>query len=403
MKTMYEEYKDQILLCLLAIVIGCIVGAIDTIFGRVLGLLTNLRESFGCWFLIGIPFVGMFIAYMYQKYGKKCRKGMKLVFEVEDGVEDKIPLLLIPFSMVGTWLTHLVGGSAGREGVAVQIGATVSNWFSDKFSLKNAQKYFVPIGMSAGFGGLFQTPITACLFASEVLVAGEIRYPAFLPSLFSALAASYTSKFLGLSSSAMTVDVLVELTPSVIIKCLVLGLLFGIVGNLFSIGMHKAQQLAANTFPNSYAKALVIGSITMISLFVLHAGRYSGAGGNLITLALNGDVYWYDWLLKMILTILTMCSGLMGGEVVPLFTIGATLGAVVGPLFSLPTAFVAMLGYSAVFCAGTNTFFAAMFVGAEIFGFEYLPYFFIVCTVAYIFNQNHSIYGLQKVLFSKQK
>lgn len=404
MKELWKEYRGQLLLCLFSVFVGCIVGAIDAVFGRGLAFLTKFRESYGCWFLLGLPFAAAGIAWVYKNYGGKCNKGMKLVFEAEEGKEKHIPLLLIPLATVATWLTHLFGGSAGREGVAIQIGATVSNWFADKLPVENASAYLIPIGMAAGFGGLFQTPITAILFAAEVLVAGEIRYPAFLPSLFAALSAAYTSSFLGLASSALPMDISMSLTPLCIVQCILLGLIFGFAGNLFSILMHKGQQFTARLFPSPVRKALVVGTITMLCLFLFHQGRYSGSGANLIGYALHGEkIYAYDWLLKMVLTIMTMASGLMGGEVVPLFTVGATLGACVAPCLGLPAAFGAMLGYSGVFCAGTNTFFAAVFVGCEVFGFQYLPFFFTVCTVAYVFNQNHSIYGLQKVLFKKQQ
>ncbi len=398
----FKNVKVQIVLCLLAIIIGVITGGIDALFGIVLGKLTSFRETNNLYFLIFIPIGALVVSYMFQKYGGKCKKGMGLVFEVEEGKEKDIPLLLIPFAVCGTWISHLVGGSAGREGVAMQIGATVSNWFADKLNLEYASRYLLPIGLSAGFAGLFQTPIASVLFAMEVLVAGEIRYPIFLPSLVAAYVASKTSSFLGLSSSAIAFSGTLDWNTKTMIVLVILGIIFGIVGDAFSFCMHTAQHKAAALFPNPVRKSLILGSIVAVLLIVCHCGRYSGAGGNLITLAINHEqIYVYDWILKFGLTILTMCSGLMGGEVVPLFTIGATLGAVLGPVFGIDSAFVAMLGYAAVFSSGTNTFFAAIFVGSEIFGFQYMPYFFIVCAVSYVCNKNHSIYGLQKAIFPR--
>ncbi len=397
-----KSIKVQTILCFLAVIIGVITGSIDALFGIVLGKLTALREMNDLYFLICIPLGALLVSFVFQKYGGKCKKGMGLVFEVESGKEKDIPLLLIPFAVCGTWISHLVGGSAGREGVAMQIGATVSNWFADKIHLENASRYLLPIGLSAGFAGLFQTPIASVLFAMEVLVAGEIRYPIFLPSLVSAYVASATSSFLGLSSSVITFSATLDWNTKTMIVLVILGILFGVVGDAFSFCMHTAQQKAASWFPNPIRKSLILGSVVAVLLIVCHCGRYSGAGGNLITLAIHHEqIYAYDWILKFGLTILTMCSGLMGGEVVPLFTIGATLGAVVGPIFGLDSAFVAMLGYAAVFSSGTNTFFAAIFVGSEIFGFQYMPYFFIVCAVAYVCNKNHSIYRLQKAIFPR--
>lgn len=400
----FESAKVQVQLCFLACVIGIVTGAIDALFGIVLGKLTAFRESYGWYFLFLIPLGALLVSFLYWKYGGKCKKGMGLVFEVEEGKENKIPLLLIPFAIIGTWITHFVGGSAGREGVAMQIGATVSNWFSDKLQLQNASKYLLPIGMAAGFAGLFQTPITSVVFALEVLVAGEMRYPVLLPSLVASYVASTVSSKIGLGSSMIDAHPVFTVNASLYIRLAILGILFGLVGYLFSFVMHVAQQKCAEFFPNPMKKAVVVGSLVAVLLIVFHFGRYSGAGGNLITSAIQGKgVYAYDWLLKFVLTILTMCSGLMGGEVVPLFTIGATLGAFIGPVLGMDATFAAMLGYTAVFSSGTNTFLAAVFVGSEIFGFAYMPYFFVVCAIAYICNRNHSIYGMQKAVFPREK
>lgn len=399
-----DDCKVQILLCLISIPIGIITGAIDALFGIVLSFLTTFRQTHNnLFFLPFIPVVAMFIAYMFKKYGGKCKKGMSLVFEVEDEKEETIPLLLIPFAIIGTWLTHLFGGSAGREGVAMQIGATVANFFYDKLHIQKASKYLLPIGMAAGFAGLFQTPIAAVLFAMEVLVAGEIRYPALLPAIVASWIATFTSSHLGLKETAMSLDIYVTLDTKTWIQIIVLGLVFGIVGRAFSFCMHYAQHKAAQYFPDPIKKALILGTVNAILLIVLFQGRYSGSGASLIEETMNGGtIHVYDWILKFGLTILTMCTGMMGGEVVPLFTIGATLGAVLGPLVGMNSLVAAMLGYTAVFASGTNTFFAAIFIGAEIFGFAYIPYFFIICSIAYICNKNESIYGLQKAIFKRK-
>lgn len=399
----FQSVKIQVLLCVLGVVIGIITGSIDALFGIVLEKLTEFRQGFGWVFLLTIPIGAYIVSLLYYKFGGVCKKGMGLVFEVEEGKAKKIPLLLIPFAIVGTWITHLVGGSAGREGVAMQIGATVSNWFANKVCLENASRYFLPIGMAAGFAGLFQTPLASVLFAMEVMVAGEIRYPILLPALVASFVASNTSAFLGLPSSAIGFDGSLAWNGHTMLILVLLGVLFGIVGLAFSYYMHAAQHKAAQVFPNPMRKAVVLGCVLSVSLILLHSGRYSGAGGNLITYAVSGKtIYAYDWFLKAVLTILTMSCGLMGGEVVPLFTIGAALGAVVGPLLGIDGAFAAMLGYAAVFAAGTNTFFAAMFVGAEVFGFQYIPYLFVVCAVAYACNKNGSIYSLQKSVFPRR-
>lgn len=400
MKTYLQSGKTQIILCLIALIVGIVTGCIDALFGIVLTKLTTIREETNQWLLLALPVGAMLLAYIFHQYAGKCNKGMRLIFEVDEGKEKKVPLALIPFAVGGTWLTHLVGGSAGREGVAMQIGESVSSWFSDKVKIANINQYLLPIGFAAGFSGLFQTPIASILFAMEVLVSGEIRYPALLPSVVGAFVASYTSSALGLPSSAIGVEIQVQENIQLWIGMIVLGIIFGFVGNAFSYCMHEAQSYAAKCFHNPIQKAFVLGAILTVLLFVLHHGRYTGAGGNLITAAMQSNtIYPYDWILKFALTILTMCAGLMGGEVVPLFTIGTTLGVVLGPLVGMNPLLAGILGYCAVFSAGTNTFLAAIFVGGEIFGFAYMPYIFVTCAIAFVCNQNHSIYHLQKLLF----
>lgn len=392
--------KIQILLCIVALIVGIVTGCIDALFGIVLTKLTTIREQTNNVLLFALPLAAVILAYIFHTFGGKCNKGMRLLFEVDEGKEEKVPTILIPFMVCGTWLTHFVGGSAGREGVAMQIGATVSTFFADKLHIENVNQYLLPIGFAAGFAGLFQTPLASILFAMEVLVSGEIRYPALLPCIVSAFVASFTSHLLGLSTSAIPISLQVQESLWLWIGIVILGIVFGFVGNAFSYCMHVAQNYAARKFSSSVRKAFVLGIVLMVLLVALHRGRYSGAGGNLITLAMQGGtVYPYDWLFKFAITILTMCTGLVGGEVVPLFTIGTTLGVVLGPILGVNPILAGMLGYCAVFSSGTNTFLAALFIGGEIFGFIYMPYIFVVCAVAFVCNQNHSIYHLQKLLF----
>ena len=154
----------------------------------------------------------------------------------------------------------------------------------------------------------------------------------------------------------------------------------------------------SNKFKNPYIKIMIIGTFLSIILFLLHKGRYSGLGTNLISLSFNdGKIYYYDWILKFLLTIITLSAGYQGGEVTPLFSIGASLGIILGSIFGLPIKFTAALGYAAVFGSATNTFLAPMFIGAEVFGFEYLPFFFVTCSLGYIFNGKQSIYSSQKI------
>lgn len=393
----YEVYKELVMLGLLGVPIGFAVGGLDAAFGRVLLALTGFRESHA---LVLIPFLGAagaFIAFCYMKFGGKSGKGMNLIFEVGHGEEEIIPLKLIPLIISGTWITHLFGGSAGREGVAVQLGATVSHWVGRRIPLKNSSRIFLVTGMAAGFSGLFETPIAAILFAMEVLVAGALYYEALLPATTAAFTASAVSHFFGLEKFSFPLTEQVSFDLPVMIKLIALGVLFGIVGGAFAWILKHSKGKLAGRIRHPAARIFGMGLVISLLLLLFYQGRYAGLGLNLIHASLFGEtLYGYDWALKFLLTILTLAAGFQGGEVTPLFAIGASLGAIAGPALGVPAELAAALGYAAVFGSATNTFLAPVFIGAEVFGFSYLPYFFLVCAFAYLFNMNKSIYVLQK-------
>lgn len=397
-KNIGETYKIQILLGLIGIPIGIAVGLLDVGFGTVLLKITSFRTRWFPYLIPFLPVAGALIVYCYQRFGGNSTKGMNLVFEVGHEEEDRIPLRLIPFVISGTWLTHLFGGSAGREGVAVQIGATFSHWVGKHVPLKNGSSLFLVVGMAAGFAGLFQTPIAAILFAMEVLVAGELKYEALLPATTSAFAASATAKVMGLEKFSFPLTDLIPFDEILLVKLLGLGILFGFVGGLFAWTLKKTKQYAAQLVKDPVLRIFLAGAGLSVLFFLLYDGRYSGLGTNLIHASFYQEtIYQWDWLLKFLLTVLTLAVGFQGGEVTPLFSIGASLGVAAAGLFGLPVPFAAALGYAAMFGSATNTLFAPVLIGAEVFGFEYFPYFFFVCVLAYGFNMNKSIYSLQIV------
>lgn len=401
-KNLYFKYKEFILLGLISIIIGLIVGIIDTFFGKILISITEFRQSH---FIILIPFlslVGLFIIYIYNKIGKNTISGMSLVFESAQNEKEDIPKRLIILSIITTWLTHLFGGSAGREGVAVQIGAAISDNVSKLFKIKNKKRIFIVAGMAAGFSGLFQTPIAAVFFALEVLFVGALQYDALYTSILAAFTASYTSHFLGLEKFSYKLSSSINLDFILILKLCTAGLVFGIVGRLFAHLLGLCKKYFNRKFDNPLIKIFIIGVILSILLTICHVGRYSGLGTNLINNSFySKEIYSYDWALKFIFTILTLSAGFQGGEVTPLFSIGSSLGVVLAVILNLPIEFVSALGYCSVFGAATNTFLAPMFIGAEVFGYEFLPYFFVTCCISYIINGNKTIYTLQKQLFTE--
>lgn len=388
--------KDRLVLCGYGLFIGLLVGAIDYIFGTGLLLISDFRDKHILYLLPFLGVIGLLIVFFYQRYGRLASKGMSLVFEVgqNKGQTRKLPLILIPLIMASTWLSHLFGASVGREGVAVQIGATLSNAFKGFFKFEGASSMMVVIGMAAGFAGLFQTPIAALLFALEVLVLNRLYLSALLPSLIAAFTASYTSNFLGLEKFHVSLESQLELSPMLFLKLLLLGLIFGLVGNAFAQLLKQLKQKFAAKMSNPYHRILVLSVFLTVTLLMAHLGRYSGLGTNLIQSAFSGEtIYTYDWLLKLMFTVIALAAGFQGGEVTPLFAIGASLGVVLAPLFGMPVTLVAALGYTAVFASATNTFLAPIFIGVEVFGPDYIWAYFIVVALAYSLNKKESIYA----------
>jgi H+/Cl- antiporter ClcA len=403
LKRIYNNYKDVVLLGLLAVIIGLIVGAIDALFGRVLLTITAIREQNVYKLLPFLPITGVIITYVYTRYGKDITRGMNLIFSAGFNKDETIPKRLIPFIMVSTWLTHLFGGSAGREGVAVQIGGTFAHNLGKHMKLENSHKILVVTGMAAGFSGLFQTPLAAVFFAMEVMVAGALEYGALFPCVIAAFTASYTSHYFGLEKFSVNLSEKTgpfEVSFSFLLKVIIIGILFGITGGLFAHILAMVKAFLNKVFENPLLKIFIIGCLLSISLMFIHHGRYSGLGTNLIGAVFGGGTtYSYDWVLKFIFTILTLSAGFQGGEVTPLFAIGSGLGAFLGSLLGLPAALAAALGYTAVFGSATNTMLAPIFIGVEVFGFSYLPYFFVVTAFAYVFNGNKTIYAAQKSMY----
>ncbi|KXB69835.1 chloride transporter, ClC family [Leptotrichia wadei] len=406
LKNIKESYQHSYFLYLkliiAGIIIGFIVGIIDTIFGRGLIWIGDIRKEYLYYFVPFLALAGLLIVFIYQKFAGKTGKGMGLIFEVGHGTEKEIPLRLVPILTVATWITHLFGGSAGREGVAVQLGATFSHRFNKYFNFPDKSKVFLVTGMAAGFGGLFQTPIAALFFGLEVLALGNLQLYALLPAVVAAFTASWTSSFLGLEKFTHIVNTTLSITPTMFVKFAILGIIFGFAGNLFVYLQSFLKKFAAEKIKNPYYRIFIIGIFLSIILLLLHEGRYTGLGTNLIENSFLGKpIFGYDWILKLLLTTWTLAAGFQGGEVTPLFSIGASLGVVIAIFFGLPIEFVAAAGYISVFGSATNTLLAPIFIGGEVFGFNNLPFFVIIVIFAYLVNRKISTYGLQKNYFEE--
>ena len=256
-----NEIKHMVQYSVLAFVVGIAVGAIDTVFGRGLLMISDFRTAHFLYLIPFLPLAGLLIVWMYHHFSELSLKGMTLVLETGQKKRDSIPLALIPLVMIGTWITHLFGGSAGREGVAVQIGATLSHAVGKRFHLQENERVMLVTGMAAGFGGLFQTPLAAVFFAMEVIVAGYMQYDALLPALIAAYTASFTSHALGLEKFTLNLaDTLKLGSVKNAVGIVALGVAFGLVGRLFSWLLQKMKNVMAERFRNPYVRIGVVSA-----------------------------------------------------------------------------------------------------------------------------------------------
>ena len=402
---------------LLGIALGAVIGALTACFGDISDRLSAIRDANPLYFIPALALGGAAIAFAYKKWGRWTERGMDQVFAVELNKETDFPLVAIPMAAVSTWITQLFGGSAGREGAAMQIGSALSYNISKKLPFENAAHIMLVTGMAAGFAGIFQAPMAATAFALEVLLVGHLELSALLPAAAAAFTACKVSSMLGfhkfsvdlnsiLDASGFSASVFTNegaLDVNLLLKLALMGILFGVVGGGFAKLLGLSQDFFTKKFPNTIKRIAIMGAGLSVLLLVFFQGRYAGLGTNLLDMCFTGtaagigNVAGYDWIIKFAVTILTLSAGFIGGVVTPLFAIGATFGVFVAGMFGVPLPLAAALGFAAVFASASNTLWAPILIAGEIFGFNCLPAFFIVCTVAYICNGGQSIYKQKKI------
>lgn len=397
MKEIGKQALRLLALCAVAAAVGVAAGALAAVFGRGLLAIGAVRDAHPGRWLPFLPLAGAVIAWCYRRWGSRAGRGMGLVIDAAFDEEETIPRRLIPMIFLSTWATHLFGGSAGREGVAVQMGAALGRGAGRLLPMQNAKKLLLKAGMAAGFGGLFRTPFAAALFAVEVTAVGRLDLEALLPVLAASLAARWTSGALGLEKFTVELTGLPVLDGPMALRLACLGLCFGLVGALFAIGLGRAKAFLGQRMHNPVARAALVGAVVAAASLACHWGRYSGLGTNLITAAFaGGTVYWYDWLAKLLFTVVTLAGGFQGGEVTPLFSIGASLGVWLAPLAGVPVPVAAAAGYCAVFGAASRTLPAPALIAGEVFGREFLPFGLLCCAAARVCSGGATIYPAQR-------
>lgn len=394
-----EQFPILVDLCkwfLISILIGLPVGSASALLLISLNWVTDYRESH-LWIIAFLPVAGLLIGLMYYYWGSNVVKGNNhLIDEVHDP-KRIIPFRMAPLVFVGTVLTHLFGGSAGREGTAVQMGGAIADQFSRIFKLKaDARRIIIIMGISAGFASVFGTPLAGAVFALEVLIIGRIRYEAMLPSFLVAIIANYTCHhFWGVSHTEYNIPFVPDISFLNMLYAILVGILFGVTAMAFSRIVRFWADTAKKYINYPPFRPLVGGICIALVVFISGTTKYIGLGVPTIVSSFYVQQEWYDFLLKILLTTFTLGFGFKGGEVTPLFFIGATLGSALCILIPLPVALLAGMGFAAVFSGATNTPLACTIMGIELFGAESAVYIALACIIAYLFSGHTGIYSSQ--------
>ncbi len=378
---------------------GGSIGLIGACFHMAIDRATEFRMEAG-WPLFLLPAAGLFIVWSYHVTGMEDDKGTEyIIASVREG--RRLRIRTAPLIFAGTVLTHLTGGSAGREGAALQLGGSISSNIGRLLRLDDKDGRVITMcGMAAGFSALFGTPIAAAILSMEIVSVGVMYYSAIVPCVLSALIAKQVALLMGVTPTVFTVAAVPELGFLNIAKLVGLGAMCGVVAILFCAVMHLAPRLYDKVTKNPYLRVL-IGSALVIGLTLLLGRDYNGAGVGVIERALAGDARPEAFLLKMVFTALTLAAGFKGGEIVPAFFCGATFGCFYGALLGFPASFAGAVGIVAVFCGVTNCPLTSILLAYELFGGEGLGMYALAIAVSYMLSGYSSLYHAQKIVYSK--
>lgn len=385
----------------LGAIVGSLTGSAGALFLKSLELATDLRMS-NPWLLFLLPVGGAFVSFIYSKYGKNSSKGNNLIIEKINEGDRNIPLRMAPLVFTGTFITHLLGGSAGREGTGVQIGSGIAEGVGRLFRLdKTDVKIILMSGISSGFASVFGTPLAGTIFGLEVAVIGVMGYEALIPCLTSAFVGNYMTEVFGIHHTAYRILEVPEVGYSTVLKVVFSALLFGLMSKLFSELTHSLKEFFSKWFQSTAVKSVVGGIAVIILTYIAGTRDYLGLSIPLIKDSFTTTVSPFASFGKLIFTSVTLGAGFQGGEVTPLFVIGSTLGNTLGGILHIEPSFLAALGLIGVFAGATNAPIASFILGMELFGFEGSQYMLLTCALSYLFSGHSGIYLSQKIGKSK--
>ena len=381
--------------------VGAAVGLVAVAFHLGIDLAAELRGEHP-WIISLLPLAGVAIVLLYRACGMEKDRGTNLVLVAVRDAE-RLKLRTAPLIFLSTILTHLVGGSAGREGAALQLGGSLSAYLGKKLRLDEMdERIIVMCGMAAAFSALFGTPLTAALFAMEVVTVGRMYYAAMVPCMVSSYTAALLAHVFGIHAiHGYPVHDALALDPLPILQVSVLGVLCAVLSIFFCVVIHSAPKLYAKYLPDPLVRGAVGGALVLGLSLLVGNQTYNGAGDGVIRQLLAGDTIPEAFLLKILFTALTLGAGFRGGEIVPVLFTGCAFGVWAGPLLGLPHGFSGALGMSAVFCGATNCPLSSILLAFELFGGTGLPLYALACGISFMLSGYYGLYSEQKIIYSK--
>lgn len=383
-----------------SVITGLICGVIGTLFHKCVSFATSYRISHPI-IIYFLPIAGLLIVFLYHATSMKDDGGTNRIIS-SIRTSKAIPFRMAPLIFVSTVITHLFGGSAGREGAALQIGGSIGSSIGKVLKLDEKDIHIITMcGMSGVFSALFGTPITATIFSMEVISVGVLYYVAFIPCLVSAYISLHFAEHFGVKPEAFSIKHIPNADIETIIRVVILSVLCAGVSMAFCFIINKTTKLYKRYLSNPYLRAAVGGMVVVLLTVLVQTHDYNGAGMDVVAKAIHGEAKPEAFLLKLIFTVLTLAAGFKGGEIVPSFFIGATFGNVVGGLLGLDPGFGAAIGLISLFCGVVNCPIASLVLSIELFGAEALLLFCFACAFSYVLSGYYGLYSSQKIVYSK--